>query len=322
MTAENKPGQWAPAEGAEGIAQVFVEPIKKARMLGPNEFSFGPMAARQEYIAVNRLFLVPIIERDIIPSENINLIDIACAQGGNTKLLRDFLAEYGKKGTIIGADIDGEAITEGKAKVGSTDNIKVDFIRADARRLPFLSNKFTAAFFLNALHEIPGQDNKMDALKEAARISDKLYVLSAFTASMFPDRHEFGVWGDLRKNCFTRLGKQRDKSRPRFEVHSIEEYCEMMNKSGWRIDPVDNVRKETFDIDSEVLKDFSNDKPFLHGFYQDMEDTDEISFDSKRQVIWDEVEAMEEARRLETGDPSARVIFRRTWVLFEAEKAA
>ncbi len=312
-------GRWIPAEGAEGLAQIF---IKKAQMLEPNEFSFGPMAGRSEYIAVNRLFLIPIIERDIIPVENANLLDIACAQGGNTKLLRDFLAQYGKSATITGADIDREAVAEGKANVLSKDSIKVDFLLADARRLPFPRDQFTAALFLNALHEIQGQDNKMDALREAARVAKKLYVLSAFTASMFPDRHEFGIWGDLRKNCFTRLGKQRDRSKPRFEVHSIEEYCEMMNKAGWRIDPGENVRKETFAINSEVLKDFSNDKPFLYGFYQDMEDTDEVSFDAKRHAIWDEVEAMEEARRLETGDPNAMVIFRRTWVLLEAQRVA
>lgn len=92
-------------------------------------------------------------------TENDEVLDVGCAWG-----YFESLALLGKVRWVIGLDISRKTIEFARAKFGDY------FIRADAGKLPFASEKFNKVFLLDTLEHCYME---YEVLKEANRILKK-----------------------------------------------------------------------------------------------------------------------------------------------------
>lgn len=103
------------------------------------------------------------------------ILDIGCGAGRTTFALYDL----GYK-NIIGIDLSEEMITECNS-IKSNRNVNIDFLVADATKIPFEDNSFDVCIFsFNGLMTIPKYENRLCAVKEIYRIlkSDGKFIFT------------------------------------------------------------------------------------------------------------------------------------------------
>ncbi len=95
------------------------------------------------------------------------LLDVACGNGRHSVLAR-------KKGMrVIGVDASLELATiavDRLREAGDQDPTSADVIGASAINLPLARNTVDHALFIAALHNIPGRDRRIQALRELRRV--------------------------------------------------------------------------------------------------------------------------------------------------------
>jgi len=110
------------------------------------------------------------IRNEIIKSlkleKKTNLIEIASGTGEQAIYFSKFCEN------IIGIDISQSMINEAKKKLKKNNNLKVNFICADARKLPFNSETFDISTITLGLHEMDPKI-RTEILNEMIRITKK-----------------------------------------------------------------------------------------------------------------------------------------------------
>jgi ubiquinone/menaquinone biosynthesis C-methylase UbiE len=71
---------------------------------------------------------------------------------------------------IFGVDISSQLLRIVEKKLHSISISNVSLIHADVVQLPFGDNSLDAVLFIAALHNIPGKDHRLTALKELTRV--------------------------------------------------------------------------------------------------------------------------------------------------------
>lgn len=280
------------------------------------EFSFETFSREPPYREVTRKF----VRRTLLPQSGLIVGEVACGTGLGTEAIQEILNRHNS--TIIGVDNNPVSLGFAQKKVPGNERTKVQFIQADGRFLPLSENKFDVFYFLNAIHEIPGQENQqkiLDGIARCLKPGGKLFINSAFTKEFITTRTELLKIGRWKQRAMEKLGKGRDKNAQGFEIRSTEDYCEMMIKAGLTVKKED-IRVTEVELPSDSIRAISRYDNFIDGFFVDMEKTNEIPHAQKSKALIDALDEMEQELREKTADPNTIFTMTRNWIEIEAQK--
>lgn len=248
-------------------------------------FNFDLFSEQKEYREVNYNFVNRTFPHEQIKlGKDIVILDIACGTGLITSILVEIA--NGRKCKIIGIDPNPASINIAKNKVKSLGETKVEFYESYAEEISsFIKpESIDVAYFCNAIHEIPTEDAKNKSLSAIAKVlksKGKLFINSAFTKESYTaDTIKF--WGMLKLLAFQALGKKRDKNAPSFEVLSIEDYKQKIEKAGFAVEEINSVRVE---LSEKAMLAICEYDAFIKGVFIDMEDSDSFSLRQKSEAL-------------------------------------
>ncbi len=248
-------------------------------------FNFDLFSEQKEYREVNYNFVKRTFPYDQIESsKDVTILDVACGTGLITSILVEIA--NGRKCKLIGIDPNPVSIEIAKSKVKSMGETKVEFYESFAEEiLNFIKpESVDVAYFCNAIHEIPTEDAKNKALVAIAKVlkpKGKLFINSAFTKESYTaDTVKF--WGMLKLLAFQALGRKRDKNAPSFEVLSVSDYKEKIEKVGFAVNEINAVRVE---LSEKAMLAICEYDAFIKGVFIDMEDSDSFSLQQKSEAL-------------------------------------
>jgi ubiquinone/menaquinone biosynthesis C-methylase UbiE len=173
---------------------------------------------------------------DTLPEDNI-IADVGCGNGRHLF----HCAKRCKK--AIGIDISKELIriVQTKIKVMNLDNI--DLIHTDAINLPIKDNVFNAVLYIASLHNIKGNNNRINSLKEIYRIlkNDGKALVSVWSRWQDNFRKEFFKrwFTQFKQNKFGDIDiywKKHGLYIPRFyHLYSKREFIKDLKKANFEI---------------------------------------------------------------------------------------
>ena len=167
-----------------------VEESKEIRIKEASIAEFSSAATRSEFEEIaERGFWESekiLIEKYFKP--NTSILDLGCGSGRTTIPL--YLAGY----RIIGVDITPEMI-EAALSVSKAKNLKIDYRIGDATQLDFGDNIFDGAIFANnGWAQIPGKDNRQEALNETYRVLKSGGIFIFTSHERYISRKTFIFW--------------------------------------------------------------------------------------------------------------------------------
>ena len=136
-----------------------------------------------------------------------NVLEIGCGIG----VLSSYLAEkYGWR--VTGIDLDPEQIKS--AKKTHREDKNLNFLKADALKLPFMENEFDLVLSVDALHHIPNRNETFDELNRVLK-SNGFYILVDIALPKFFGKFSIPVENAinyLKRNSFKLIyGKKPSK---------------------------------------------------------------------------------------------------------------
>ncbi len=160
-----------------------------------------------------------------------SVLDVACGSGYGTRLL----AESGAK-NVVGVDVAADAVAFGRRRFSHP---QLDYLRADAARLPFPAASFGCAVCFETIEHL---GDRRALLSELARVLTPTGLLLLST----PNRRIASPWWPLRRVPanphhyyeYTRDGLRRE-ALPWFEIE--EEWGQRFVAAPWRWLPVYTV---------------------------------------------------------------------------------
>jgi ubiquinone/menaquinone biosynthesis C-methylase UbiE len=119
------------------------------------------------------------------PVEDKTVLEVACGTGRFTSLLADRGAD------IVGLDISPAMLKQGREKAQSVDvDDRLEFMRADAARLPFPDDHFDAVLAMRFFHLA---DRPASFLSEMARVSKRQVFFDTFKRFSFRSVYNFAL---------------------------------------------------------------------------------------------------------------------------------
>ena len=125
----------------------------------------GTSAALYENYLVPTIF-VPWAEQLLdraLPQIGESVLDVACGTGIVARMVK---GKVGKKGRVVGVDLNGGMLEIARA-ISSASNNDIEWIEADVGNVPIADNSFDIAFCQHGLQFFP---DKVGALKEIRRL--------------------------------------------------------------------------------------------------------------------------------------------------------
>jgi len=248
-------------------------------------FNFDLFSQQKEYREVNYNFVKRTFPFDQIESgKETTILDVACGTGLITSILVEL--SDGRKCKVIGIDPNPASIEIARDKVKSSGETKVEFYRSFAEEISNFVKPGSAdvAYFCNAIHEIPTDEAKNKSLKaiaNALKSGGKLFINSAFTKESYTaDTVKF--WGMLKLLAFEALGKKRNKNAVSFEILSVSDYKEKIEKAGFVVNEINSVRVE---LSEKAMLAICEYDAFIKGVFVDMEDSDDFSLQQKSDAL-------------------------------------
>lgn len=159
-----------------------------------------------------------------------NILDLGCGSGRNfVKLNREY--------KIYGVDFSENQLKFAK-EYAKKEGIKAELVKAEAFNLPFESDFFDAAIFINALHCIPEKENREKTLKELLRV-------------MKPETEAIIMVWNKEQERFRNSEKDiiipwkwKGKEYPRYYyLYDEKEFANLLKKTGFEVLKVGNVEK-------------------------------------------------------------------------------
>lgn len=282
MNAESRP------------SEPITTPIK------PSPLNFEPFAQQPEYVQTNRDLIQ--IAISYLREGFVNIVDVACGTGLAPKLLIEELQRTGQKGRIIGIDPNPTSLEIARKTTHPSEDVSVEFIKGFGQVLrELLQGKIPkdgvdGVSILDAIHEIPGEEDKKKVLSSMADIlkpGGVLLLNSAFTTfGMEPSPMAWGKW---KLRAFRHFDGKQNKDINAIKLHTPEEYKQMLEASKLK---VISQAKKVVNLSHEALVAISHYPEFINGVFRDMIDQDKFSLEEKRDAL---VKALEGIRFLPRG---------------------
>lgn len=171
---------------------------------------------------------------------------------------------------ILAIDLSKEMVTEAR-RLGRINESRVIFQTGDARKLKFSDNEFDGAIFgFNGLMQIPGRENRHQALREIHRLLKPGSWFAFTTHDREKSKHrtyweeQKKIWDRGEQNPLLDDFGDRYEDTPmgRLFIHvpSAKEIREDLKATGWRIE-ADALRSQIAN-ESLAVRDFSDDCRF------------------------------------------------------------
>ncbi len=248
-------------------------------------FNFDVFSEQEEYRKVNYDFVRRTFPIDLIQKgKKLTVLDVACGTGLITSMIVEIL--NGAKCKIFGVDPNPASIEIARRKVKSKGETEIEFYESYAEGIAEFIKPETVdvAYFCNAIHEITTDEAKQKSLGSISKVlkrGGKLFINSTFTRESYtPDTVKF--WGMLKLLAFQALGKKRDKNAPAFEILSVEDYKNKIEKSGFIVNEIRSVRVE---LSEKAMLAICEYDAFIKGVFIDMEDSDKFSLQQKSDAL-------------------------------------
>lgn len=94
----------------------------------------------------------------------LSVLDVGCGLGDDARRLKE---RIGPDGRVVGVDASSILLAEARDRAGGWKNPSIEFVRADAARLPFPANTFDRCRIDRVLQHLP---DPLAAVSEMARI--------------------------------------------------------------------------------------------------------------------------------------------------------
>lgn len=176
------------------------------------------------------------------------ILDIGCGFGGTIK----FLNERYSNCTMVGINIDPRQIVIAKNTVTASNGNQVEFIEADACKLPFTDQKFDVILCIESIFHF---SNRQIFFEECRRILRPGGVL---VVSDFVPIYPLGSFMNFIEHAFHLVDKVYGTMR--IDV-SIPKYKKMAKTTGFSVVDVDNITSHTFPTYKFLKQSFSEHLP-------------------------------------------------------------
>ncbi|MES2203915.1 MAG: bifunctional demethylmenaquinone methyltransferase/2-methoxy-6-polyprenyl-1,4-benzoquinol methylase UbiE, partial [Pseudomonadota bacterium] len=157
-----------------------------------------------------------IMQTQLKPGNHV--LDLAGGTGDLTKLL---LQKVGEKGKVTLSDINSSMLKAGRARLTDCNYLtNVDYVQADAERLPFPDNTFDGITISFGLRNITNKENALAEMYRVLKPGKKLIVLEfSKPKSSFLNK----IYNEYSFRVIPKLGEwiAKDKASYQYLVESI-----------------------------------------------------------------------------------------------------
>lgn len=281
--------------------------------------NFTDFASRHEYQAVVRELVEQLFDR--LPNNFLH-VDIATGTGLVPSILAELCERTGKSGTIICIEPEEYALEHAKNTVPSTERCAIIYEQGFGQQTLDIVGRYApegtvdSAGIFDAIHEIPGKDQKMIVLAQAAKLLKPggLFVMnSAFTTEATATREARKGWiawiGDTMRLLKAQFNIDKDSKDPNLEqfkvkTHTPDEYIEMLSDVGLvDVTPIGSRAREVA-LTTEALRNIASYPRFVLGSTE--LDRTKVPLEAQIKAMHAAIEGVESLSR--------------TWINFIAEK--
>ncbi|OGH12485.1 MAG: hypothetical protein A2857_02390 [Candidatus Levybacteria bacterium RIFCSPHIGHO2_01_FULL_36_15] len=250
-------------------------------------FSFEEFSRQPEYRQVNRELVVRLA--GYLPKNVFTHVDVATGTGLVPELIIEQAAQNGyERGAIIGVDPNRVSLQVAR-RIVPPPNISLEFIEGygqDLARLTAgrISNGGADSVSIHdAIHEIPGEENKRGILTSMAGILKPGGVLSYNSAFTAKGMGESAMkWGKWKLEAMRKLGGRRDKLVEAIRIYTPGEYREMIEDTGLKVIHED---LRTVALSKDAIRAISRYPAFIEGVFADMVGQSDVSIEDKSKAL-------------------------------------
>jgi ubiquinone/menaquinone biosynthesis C-methylase UbiE len=199
------------------------------------DYAFGSFANLDFYKIINSRLL------DIAEiSEQRQIVDLGCGDGGVTKLILDRL-QAARQSCIYAIDHSAAAIKEAIANIGDRKEVAVKFIQGDAANLrEKLAGDVDAVVYCNSIHYVPDKEKLLSQIKGSLKPGGILAFNSSFFEGGQPEEslHFYRKWMmksiRILRREYGMMPKKKDKVESRKQL-TPDDYKNLVESQGFKV---------------------------------------------------------------------------------------